>query len=155
MIVFYLSCSKPPADVPLRKRQGTRWQQVVRGTQTSFLKALSRFLSNPKRKNVKLHPSPQTISQNRKNLHIDKKTLSGADGKVLNVVSRNWCEIAECRWVVWKITLICWLFHKQLKLLAILCRERHKLALMRQQKLHSQISVVRFLEQKERSRNGD
>jgi len=29
-----------------------------------------------------------------------------------------------------------------------LCRERHKVALMRQQKLHSQLSVARFLEQK-------
>ena len=35
-----------------------------------------------------------------------------------------------------------------------LCRERHKGALMRQQKLHLQVSVARFLEQK-RSRNGE
>ena len=34
-----------------------------------------------------------------------------------------------------------------------LCRECHKVALMRQQKLHSQVSVA-LLEQK-RSRNGD
>ena len=34
------------------------------------------------------------------------------------------------------------------KVVGYLCRERHKSALMRQQKLLSQLSVARFLEQK-------
>ena len=40
------------------------------------------------------------------------------------------------------------------KVAGYLCRERHKLALMRQQKLHSQVSVARSSNERERSRNG-